>query len=95
MDLLEKVKGSLSQVVHPETGMDVIRMELVRNLRVHKDGKVELTFRPYSMFCPIGFRQGIRIKKAVKSVPGIKGVQVNVDDHIHAERLEKLLGVVN
>ena len=95
MDLLEKVKGSLSQVVHPETGMDVIRMELVRNLKVHKDGKVELTFRPYSMFCPIGFRQGIRIKKAVKSVPGVNGVHVNVDGHIHAERLEKLLGVVN
>ena len=95
MDLLEQVKESLSQVVHPETGMDVIRMKLVRNLKVHKDGKVELTFRPYSMFCPMGFRQGIRIKKAVKSVPGINGVQLKVDGHIHAERLEKLLGVVN
>ena len=95
MDLFKKVKESLSQVINPETGMDVIRMKLVRNLKVHKDGKVELTFRPYSMFCPIGFRQGIRIKKAVKSVPGINGVQVNVEDHIHAERLEKLLSVVN
>jgi hypothetical protein len=43
----------------------------------------------------MGFQQGMRIKKAVKSVPGINGVQVNVDDHIHAERLEKLLSVVN
>ena len=95
MDLFKKVKESLSQVINPETGMDVIRMKLVRNLKVHKDGKVELTFRPYSMFCPIGFRQGIKIKKAVKSVPGVNGVHVKVDGHIHAERLEKLLGVVN
>jgi metal-sulfur cluster biosynthetic enzyme len=95
MDLLEQVKKSLSQVVNPETGMDVIRMKLIRNLRVHNDGEVELTFRPYSMFCPIGFRQGIKIKKAVKSVPGVKGVHVHMDAHIHAERLEKLLGVVN
>ena len=93
--MLKKVKESLSRVVNPETGMDVIRMKLVRNLKVHKDGKVELTFRPYSMFCPIGFRQGIKIKKAVKSVPGVNGVHVHVDGHIHAERLEKLIGVVN
>ena len=95
MDLLKKVNESLSQVVHPETGMDVIRMKLARGLRIHKDGKVELTFRPYSMYCPLGFRQGIRIKKAVKSVPGVNGVHMKVDGHIHAERLEKLLGVVN
>ena len=95
MDLLGRVKESLSQVVHPETGMDVIRMKLVRDLKVHKGGKVELRFRPYSMYCPLGFRQGIKIKKAVKSVPGVNGVHVKVDGHIHAERLEKLLGVVN
>ena len=94
MDLLEQLKESLSQVVNPETGMDVIRMKLVRNLKVHKDGKVELTFRPYSIHCPLGFRQGIEIKKAVKSVPGVNGVHVKVDGHIYAERLEKLLGVV-
>jgi metal-sulfur cluster biosynthetic enzyme len=95
MDLLEKVKECLSQVVHPETGMDVVRMKLVRDLKVHKDGKVELRLRPYSIYCPIGFRQGIKIKKAVKSVPGVNGVHVKVDGHINSERLEKLLGVVN
>ena len=95
MELLDKVKESLGQVIHPETGMDVIRMNLVRDLKVHKDGKVELRFRPYSIHCSIGFQQGIRIKKAVKSVPGVNGVHVKVYGHICAERLEKLLGVVN
>ena len=95
MELFDKVNDSLSQVVNPETGMDVIRMKLVRDLKVHKDGKVELTFRPYSMFCPIGFRQGIKIKKAVKAVSGVNGVYVKVEAHICAERIEKLLSVVN
>lgn len=95
MDLLGRVKESLSRVVHPETGMDVMRMKLVRDLKVHKDGKIELRFRPYSMYCPAGFRQGIEIKKAIKSVTGVKGVHVKVDGHICAERLEKLLSVVN
>ena len=95
MDLLEKVRKSLSQVVHPDTGMDVIRMKLVRDLKVNRDGTVKLTFRPYSIYSSSGFRQGIRIKKAVKSVPGVNAVYVKVDSHIHAERLERLLGVVN
>ena len=95
MDLLAEVRERLSQVVNPETGMDVIRMKLVRDLKVHKNGRVEVTFRPYSMFCPIAFRQGIKIKKAVKSVPGVNSVYMNVDAHIHAARLEKLLGVVS
>lgn len=95
MDLLERVKESLSQVIHPETGMNVIRMKLVRDLKVDKNGKVELTFRPYSTYCPFGFRQGIRIKKAIKSVPMVNGVHVKVDGPIHAERLEELLGAGN
>jgi len=95
MDLLEKVRKSLSQVVHPETGMDVIRMKLIRDLKVNRDGTVKLTFRPYSIYSSSGFRQGIKIKKAVKSVPGVNDVYVKVDSHIHAERLERLLGVVN
>lgn len=95
MELLDKIKESLSQVIHAETGMDVIRMKVVRDLKVHKDGKVELRFRPYSMRCSNGFRQGIKIKKAVKSVPGVNGVLVKVDGHICAERIEKLLEVVN
>ena len=95
MELLDKVKERLSRVIHSETGMDVIRMNMVRDLKVHEDGKVELRFRPYSIHCSIGFRQGIKIKKAVKSVPGVNGVHVKVDGHICAERLEKLLGVVN
>lgn len=95
MDLLEKVRDSLSQVVHSETGIDVVQMKLVRDLQVQKDGKVKLTFRPYSIYCSSGFRQGIKIKKAVKSVPGINGVCIKVDGHIHAKRLEELLGAVN
>ena len=95
MDLLAEVRERLSQLVHPETGIDVIQMKLVQDLKVHKNGKVELTFRPYSIYCPTGFRQAIRIKKAVKSVPGVNGVYVEVDGQLHAERLEKLLSVVN
>jgi metal-sulfur cluster biosynthetic enzyme len=75
----------------PETGMDVIRMKLVRDLKVGQEGDVELTFRPSSVLCPLGFQLGINIKEAVLDVPGVKSVRVNVDGFIHADRLRSIL----
>jgi metal-sulfur cluster biosynthetic enzyme len=91
VDLLEKIKESLAQVIDPETGMDVLRMKLVRDLKVGQDGEAKLTFRPSSVLCPLGFQLGINIKEAVLNVPGVKSVQVNVDGFIHGEQLKKIL----
>ena len=91
MGLLEKIEESLYQVKDPETGMDVMRMRLVRDLRVGQNGNVELTFRPSSVLCPLGFRLGVNIKEAVLDVPGVKSVRVNVDGFIHADQLRTLL----
>jgi ATP-binding protein involved in chromosome partitioning len=91
VDLPEKIKESLTQVIDTETGMDVMRMRLVRDLKVDQHGDVELTFRPSSVLCPLGFQLGINIKEAVLNVPGVKSVQVHVDGYIHAEQLKKIL----
>ena len=91
MGLLEKIEESLCQVMDPETGMDVMRMKLVRDLRVGQEGDVELTFRPSSVLCPLGFQLGINIKEAVLDVPGVRSVKVNVDGFIHADQLRTLL----
>ena len=95
MGLLEKIKESLAQVIDSETGMDVMRMKLVRDLKVGQDGDVELTFRPSSVLCPLGFQLGINIKEAVLGVPGVKSVQINVDGFIHANQLLKILDEVD
>ena len=89
--LLEKIEETLCQVIDPETGMDVIRMKLVRDVKVGQEGDVELTFRPSSVLCPLGFQLGINIKEAVLEVPGVKSVRVNVDGFIHADQLRTLL----
>ena len=95
MDLLGKIKESLTQVIDPEMGMDVMRMRLVRDLKVDQHGDVELTFRPSSVLCPLGFQLGINIKEAVLDVPGVKSVQVHVDGYIHAEQLKKILDEID
>ena len=91
MGLLQKIEKSLARVVDPEMGMDVMRMKLVRDLKVGQDGDVELTFRPTSVLCPLGFQLGINIKEAVLDVPGVKSVQIHVDGFIHGEQLKKIL----
>ncbi|MBE9534379.1 MAG: DUF59 domain-containing protein [Proteobacteria bacterium] len=91
MELIEAVEEKLRQVIDTETGMDVMRMKLVRDLKVGQGGDVELTFRPSSVLCPLGFQLGINIKETVLEVPGVKNVQVHVDGFIHAEQLKKIL----
>jgi metal-sulfur cluster biosynthetic enzyme len=91
MELIEEVEEKLRQVIDTETGMDVMRMRLVRDLKVDQHGDVELTFRPSSVLCPLGFQLGINIKEAVQSVPGVASVQVQVDGFIHADQLRTIL----
>ncbi len=91
MSLLERIEQALAHVIDPETGMDVMRMKLVRDLKVDENGNVELTFRPSSVLCPLGFQLGINIKEAVQDVPGVKSVQVHVDAFIHADQLRTIL----
>ena len=91
MELIEAVEEKLRQVIDPEMGMDVMRMRLVRDLKVDQDGDVELTFRPSSVLCPLGFQLGVNIKEAVLDVPGVKSVLVQVDGYMHAEQLKKIL----
>jgi len=95
MGLLKKIEESLCQVIDPEMGMDVMRMRLVRDLKVDQHGDVELTFRPSSVLCPLGFQLGINIKEAVLDVPGVKSVQIYVDGYIHAEQLKKILDEID
>ena len=95
MGLLKKIEESLCQVIDPEMGMDVMRMRLVRDLKVDQHGDVELTFRPSSVLCPLGFQLGVNIKEAVLHVPGVKSVQVHVDGYIHAEQLKKILDEID
>ena len=66
-------------------------MKLVRDLQVGENGRVNLTFRPSSVICPLGFQLGIDIKEAVQRVEGVNGVDVVVDGFIRADRLMNIL----
>lgn len=91
MQLKEKIENALRQVIDPETSMDVMRMQLVKNLEVNEDGLVSLIFIPSSPYCPLGFQLAISIHDAVKKVDGVTKVKIKVQNFVRAEELKKIL----
>lgn len=91
----EKLKGKiiekLKSVIDPETGLDVVQMELIRDLQVSEDGTVNLTFRPSSPFCPLAFKLGLDIKQALRGLEGVSRVSIDVDGFVYAEQLKQIL----
>ena len=85
------IVNRLSQVIDPETGVDVVKMRLVETLQISDDGHVAYTFRPSSPFCPMGLFLAQTIKQAVAEVEGVTSQTITVKDHIQAEDLNRML----
>jgi metal-sulfur cluster biosynthetic enzyme len=92
--LLRALVEKLTTVVDPETGENVIRMQLVQNLQVSDDGKVTYTFRPSSPLCPIAVPLALMIITAVGEVSGVTGQNMTVIDYIEADKLNEILKTV-
>lgn len=91
MELREKIVQALSQVIDPETSLDVVRMKLVADLDVTDDGVVSLTFIPSSPVCPLGFQLAISIQEAIKRVEGVKDIKIDVINFVYAEQVKMAL----
>ena len=89
--LLQAILENLSNVIDPETGVDVVRMRLIEDLTVNEDGYVTYKFRPSSPFCPIAVPLSLDIQKAVAKVEGVTGQDVEVVNFALAEELSKWL----
>lgn len=81
----------LSEVIDPETGIDVVRMRLIENLQVDEHGHVSYTFRPSSAFCPIAIPLSSSIQSAVAKVPGVTSQDIKVVGFALSEELTTLL----
>lgn len=92
-ELLNAVLSKLREVIDPETGVDVIRMQLVQDLTLDDDGNLTYTFRPSSPLCPIAIHLAMTIQEAIKKVPGIASQRVTVVDYIQADMLNEILNM--
>jgi metal-sulfur cluster biosynthetic enzyme len=93
-DLHEWIQKGLRGIIDPGTGLDVVRMGLVRDTRLERAGKgyrATLTFRPSSPVCPMAFKLAWDMKRAVETVDRIETVQVKVEGYNRASELEAVL----
>lgn len=81
----------LSKVIDPETGVDVITMQLVQNITIDDAGKVTYTFRPSSPLCPIAVPLAVMIIQALGEVEGVTGQSITVVDYVEADKLNAIL----
>jgi ATP-binding protein involved in chromosome partitioning len=90
-DLRLAILEKLSGVIDPETGADVVRMNLIENLKVDEDGLISYTVRPSSPLCPIAVYLAVQIKMAIASVPGVSGQKIVVKNYVQAGELTELI----
>jgi len=93
-DLHPKIMKALANVIDPETGLDVLRMGVVRSMKIQRGNRqrrVTLTFRPSSPVCPLAFKLAWEMKKAVETVDGIESVEIQVEGYHRASELEAIL----
>ena len=93
-ELEQAVIEKLSEVIDPETGIDVIRMNLVQEIQFDQAGKIYYVFRPSSPLCPIAVPLALGIIDAIKEVPGITGQQITVKDYFQSEQLNEILKTI-
>ena len=87
MSLKSRVIEALMKVQDPEVRQDVIKLQVVRDIKVDEEaGRVSLTFRPTTYFCPIGIQLALMVKQALKNVEGVKEIDIRVVDFVWAEQ---------
>jgi len=87
----QAVINQLQKVIDPETGVDVVRMRLIEDLKVDETGTVRYRFRPSSPLCPLAVTLALQIKEAVAQAEGVAGQEVEVVGYVGAEALNALL----
>ena len=89
--LRQAILNRLSNVIDPETGVDVVRMRLVQALEVDDAGRASYTFRPSSPFCPLAVSLAIDVKSAIAEVPGVTQQTVQVSGYVQADELTEMV----
>ena len=90
----EEIEEGLRGIIDPGTGLDVVRMGLVKNTRIEREGsgyKAVLTFRPSSPVCPMAFKLAWDMKQCAQSVGDVETAEIKVEGYNRAAELEAIL----
>jgi metal-sulfur cluster biosynthetic enzyme len=92
IELKHRIIEELGRVIDSETGVDVVRMRLIEDLRVDGEtGRAHYKFRPSSPLCPLAVSLVLNIREAVARVPGVTDQEIEVVGYVGAEELNAIL----
>lgn len=86
----EQVLESLSKVIDPEVGMDVVSLDMIDELFCINNS-VHVKFSPTSRHCPIALNIGLAMKRNIESIEGVSKVEVIIDNFINSEEVNQLI----
>src|SRR3981081_2587100 len=81
--LQERLAKAFSQIINPRTGAGVYESQQLRDIATTVDGKVRATLTLDASDDPSLARQ---VRRAIESVPGVSGVQLEVRSGGHPAR---------
>ncbi len=90
-DVETEVRRALAEVMDPETGLSIMRMDLIHDMEVATDGSVSLVFRPSSPVCPMAYALANSIKKRLEIIDKVASVRIRVENFERAAHLESVL----
>ncbi len=73
----EKVMEKLKQVIDPEIGMNIVEMQLIKDIKIDNN-KVHITMTLTSPFCPLAGLIVEDVKEKIKNIEGVEEVKVDV-----------------
>lgn len=73
-NILEKLKN----IPDPELGISVVDLGLIYDIEISKDSQVTVHMTLTTIGCPLFSLIADPIKKTVKEIDGVKGVEVNL-----------------
>lgn len=91
---IEEIKEILETIIDPETKMNVVEMNFVKDIKF-SDGVISLTFRPPSFTCPVAIPIAVEIKKKLLTQPEVEDVQIEVVNYIKPKMIEEILAKID
>jgi len=82
----EAVLAALGNVMDPELGRDLVTLNMIRNVAVSAAGNVSLDLVLTTPACPKKAEMKEAVERAVKAIPGVSAVEVEVSADVRAAK---------
>ncbi|XRO74611.1 metal-sulfur cluster assembly factor [Methanocaldococcus sp. 28A] len=87
----EDVIKALKTVADPHMGISIVDMGLIKDVDVDDEGNVKFKLIPTNPACMSVLGMAFQAKDAVKSLEGVKNVEVVVEGHIMEKEINEML----